>query len=428
VTPPVAKTTAINTARSISVASNLRLNTISFTNVEMVTPPANGTLSAFTGTSATYTPNPGFTGVDSFTYRGARTSPVNVFGDPRTVTISVVASAFTLQVNTAGNGFGSVAGGTINCGAECSDILAAGTVVVLTATPAFGHTFAGWTGCDSVLGSQCTVTMTGAKTVIASFNPPLGDIALPDFNADGKPDLLWRNALGNTYVWYMNGVTLISDAFVAGIDPAWSVEGVADFNGDGHPDIVWRNNATGNAYIWYMNGATFVSDAFLFALPPEWVIQGVADFNADGRPDFLMRNTITGNAFAWFFNDNVTLGSQFLFNIDPSWKVEGVADFNNDGRPDLLFRNSVSGLSFEWDTAYDGDVLSLGASSPPIYSIDPVWEVVQVADWSNDGKPDLVFRNAATGVVFVWYLDGITLAGSDFIIQIDPSWEIVPRR
>jgi hypothetical protein len=54
--------------------------------------------------------------------------------------------------------------------------------------------------------------------------------------------------------------------------------------------------------------------------------------------------------------------------------------------------------------------------------------VVQVADWSNDGKPDLVFRNAATGVVFVWYLDGITLAGSDFIIQIDPSWEIVPRR
>ena len=33
-----------------------------------------------------------------------------------------------------------------------------------------------------------------------------------------------------------------------------------------------------------------------------------------------------------------------------------------------------------------------------------------------------------TGVVFVWYLNGIALAGSDFIIQIDPSWEIVPQR
>jgi FG-GAP-like repeat len=226
----------------------------------------------------------------------------------------------------------------------------------------------------------------------------------------------------------MNGVTLITDAFIAGIDPSWSIEGVADFNGDGHPDLVWRNNATGNAYLWYMNGSTFVSDAFLFSLPPEWVIQGVADFNADDKPDFLMRNTITGNAFAWFFNDATAIGDQFLFNIDPSWKVEGIADFNADGQPDLLFRNMASGLSFEWDTAFSGGVLSLAASSPPIYSIDTVWEVVQVTDWNADGKPDLVFRNKDTGVVFVWYLDGLVLGASDFIIQIDPSWEIVPRR
>ena len=159
------------------------------------------------------------------------------------------------------------------------------------------------------------------------------------------------------------------------------------------------------------------------------MIQGVADFNADGKPDFLMRNTITGNAFVWFFNNNVPIGDQFLFNIDPSWKVEAVADFNPDGQPDLLFRNMVSGLSFAWNTHSRAGVAEPAA--PPArrsISIDPVWEVVQVADWNADGKPDLVFRNAATGVVFVWYLNGITLAGSDFIIQIDPSWEIVPRR
>ncbi|MBL0141441.1 MAG: VCBS repeat-containing protein [Betaproteobacteria bacterium] len=227
----------------------------------------------------------------------------------------------------------------------------------------------------------------------------------------------------------MNGATLVSDSFYATIDPSWKIQGVADFNGDGHPDIVWRNTANGACYVWYtVNGVFTGTDAFLFSLPPEWVIQGVADFNQDGKPDFLMRNVNSGNAFAWFFNDNLPIGDQFLFNIDPSWKVEAVGDIDLDGQPDLLFRSMTSGLSFAWYTQYAGSVLSLGASSPMVYSIDPVWEVVQLADWNGDGKPDLLFHNSATGLVFVWYLDGVTLGASDYVIQIDPSWEIVPRR
>ena len=65
------------------------------------------------------------------------------------------------------------------------------------------------------------------------------------------------------------------------------------------------------------------------------------------------------------------------------------------------------------------------APRPFAARVNPIGLVA--GDWNADGKPDLVFRNAATGVVFVWYLNGITLAGSDFIVQIDPSWEIVPR-
>jgi len=251
-----------------------------------------------------------------------------------------------------------------------------------------------------------------------------------DFNADGRPDIIWSNTTsGATYVWRMNGPTLISDSFYATIDPSWKIQGVADFNGDGHPDIVWRNTINGSCYVWYtVNGVFTGTDAFLFSLPPEWVIQGVADFNGDGKPDFLMRNSVSGNAFVWYFNNASPIGDQFLFNIDPSWKVEQVGDLNADGQPDLLFRSMTSGLSFAWYTTYTGGVLGLGGSSPMIYSIDPVWEVVQLADWNADGKPDLLFRNATTGLVFVWYLDGVTLGASDFVYQIDPSWEIVPRR
>ena len=101
---------------------------------------------------------------------------------------------------------------------------------------------------------------------------------------------------------------------------------------------------------------------------------------------------------------------------------------NGDGQPDLLFRNTVTGLSFAWFTQFSAGTLSLAGSTPPLFGIDPVWEIVQLADWNGDGSPDLLFRNRNTGVVFVWYMNGTTLAGSDYITQIDPSWEIVPRR
>ncbi|MGE3452747.1 MAG: Ig-like domain repeat protein, partial [Burkholderiales bacterium] len=86
------------------------------------------------------------------------------------------------------------------------------------------------------------------QTVNAFTNP-----AFADFNADGRPDIIWSNtASGATYIWRMFGPALLSDSFLATIDPSWRIQGVADFNGDGHPDVVWRNTANGNCYVWYL--------------------------------------------------------------------------------------------------------------------------------------------------------------------------------
>jgi len=49
--------------------------------------------------------------------------------------------------------------------------------------------------------------------------------------------------------------------------------GAADFNADGKPDIVWRHTTTGANAVWYMNGVSYVSYG---ALPPvtdtKWII------------------------------------------------------------------------------------------------------------------------------------------------------------
>ena len=81
-----------------------------------------------------------------------------------------VSTGYSLTVTKAGTGTGTVAGGAINCGSTCSAAnLASGTTVTLTATPATGSTFAGWSGACVGTGS-CIVTLTASQTVTATFN------------------------------------------------------------------------------------------------------------------------------------------------------------------------------------------------------------------------------------------------------------------
>ena len=48
-----------------------------------------------------------------------------------------------------------------------------GTTVELTADPAPGSTFTGWTGCTPAGNPTCTVAMTTARTVTAGFGAPV---------------------------------------------------------------------------------------------------------------------------------------------------------------------------------------------------------------------------------------------------------------
>ena len=80
---------------------------------------------------------------------------------------------FILTVAKVGNGGGTVAATGINCGSDCSETYNSSTGVTLTATPATGSTFAGWsgTGCSSSFTISSNVTCTATFDMQNSGNP-----------------------------------------------------------------------------------------------------------------------------------------------------------------------------------------------------------------------------------------------------------------
>jgi type II secretory pathway pseudopilin PulG len=107
----------------------------------------------------------GWTGCDSVS--GAQCT-LTVTG-ARTVLPQFTVLGSTVTVTAPSQG--TVTGPGISCPGDCAEFYPVGTPVTLTATAAPGYVLSGWTGCDGTNGTQCTLTVTGPRTVAATFVP-----------------------------------------------------------------------------------------------------------------------------------------------------------------------------------------------------------------------------------------------------------------
>jgi hypothetical protein len=170
--PQVQAVTAPNIAKQVSVSDGLTLNSTALTYdaIQLITPPAHGTLGAFNGVFALYTPAPGFSGTDTFTYRAINTTNAALVSSTRTAIIDVNAAEQVLTVQLAGPASGSVASfpDGIDCGLDCDEAYDPDTSVTLVATPSGAAAFGGWSGACTGLG-DCVIGMDAAKSVTATF-------------------------------------------------------------------------------------------------------------------------------------------------------------------------------------------------------------------------------------------------------------------
>src|SRR5437773_12140668 len=142
----------------------------------LITCPSTCTATYDSGISVTLTASPAsgstftaWSGCD--TVSGATCTVTMTAAKSVSATFNPSSQLFTLTVNRAGTGSGTATSsdGLISCPSTCTATYDGGISVTLTASPASGSTFTAWSGCDTVSGATCTVTMTAAKSVTATF-------------------------------------------------------------------------------------------------------------------------------------------------------------------------------------------------------------------------------------------------------------------
>jgi hypothetical protein len=247
-----------------------------------------------------------------------------------------------LLVSKQGNGTGTVTSnvGGINCGATCSASLASGTTVTLTATPAAGSVFAGWSGaCSGTL--TCTVTMNGPQTVFATFTLPQPTFALTVTKQGTGTGTVASNVgginCGATCSAIYNGgtaVTLTATPAAGSIFAGWG----------GACSGTQTCSVTMNAALSV--SATFTLQSVVHPPPPRPLGSGIDPTNAlaTNLAGLFLMNEGSGSTDANLV-DNQT--ATFAGTALPTWNVSDPSIVLNGGTSLVSYVNAGADLTFD---------------------------------------------------------------------------------
>ena len=219
----------------------------------------------------------------------------------------------------------------------------------------------------------------------------------------------------------MNGTDkqAINPYVLLGTSPAgsdWQIAGTGDFDKDGNADILWRQFSTGHVWTWHMNGMQVqaINPYVHVSTSPsgdDWRIGGTGDFDKNGNTDILWRQASTGQVWIWRMdgtrlqttNPYVQIGTSPAGN---DWQIGGTGDFDSDRNIDILWRQASTGEVWIWRM----NGTQLQTTNPYVQiGTSPAgndWQISSTGAFDKDGNTDILWRRISSGEVWLWRMHG----------------------
>lgn len=359
-------------------------------------------------------------------------------------------------VTIKGTGFSTVAANNVVYFGAAKATVTAAKDTVLTVTVPAGATYQpvtvtvnGFTAYSRqsftpIFDGGLTITNEsfGTKSDLTAGDAPISSAAA-DFDLDGKVDLAVINNGANTVSVYRNSSAQGAVTFDNGINyntglAPYSVA-IGDFDGDGKQDLAVANSGSATVSIFKNNstaGAIAFGNAMQFASSSVPRSIFVTDFDGDGKPDIAAVTDSIYQRVAVIIKNNSTNGAisferpftyPFHYLLSGSYSV-CVADFDNDGKPDLAATNKNNALvSVIKNYSYPA-VISIDTSIN--YTTGAFPYSVVAGDLNGDNLPDLAVTGSNVNSLSI--LKNLSSSGAisfeakkDFVTGTKPGWAAI---
>ena len=256
----------------------------------------------------------------------------------------------------SGTGSGTITGTGISCPGDCTETYSDGTAVALTANPAAGSSFAGWSG-DCTGTGPCNLTMNANKTVSGAFNatPPTQrtlTVTPPSGTGSGTITGTGISCPGDCTQTYSDGtaVALTANPAAGSSFAGWS----GDCTGTGPCNLTMNANKTVSGAF----NATPPTQRTLTVTPPSGTGSGTitgtgiscpgdcTETYSDGTAVALTANPAAGSSFAGWSGDCTGTGPCNL-TMNANKTVSGAFNTSGGGGGTTLLRPNAD-VTAQW--------------------------------------------------------------------------------
>ncbi|WP_329409549.1 FG-GAP-like repeat-containing protein [Streptomyces sp. NBC_00704] len=184
---------------------------------------------------------------------------------------------------------------------------------------------------------------------------------------------------------------------------------IGDLNNDGLGDLLSRQASDGTLWVYPNSGKTGMETfATRYQVGTGWKSQDVirtGDLNNDGLTDVLTRQASDGTL--WVYPGTGRPGMSTLgtrYQVGTGWKSQDVVttgDLDNDGRTDVLTRQASDGTLWVYPGTGRPGMSTLGTR----YQVGTGWksqDVIRPGDFNGDGLTDVLSRQASDGTLWVY--------------------------